>query len=161
MDCYNTLMAEELDIDLPELPKNFVAYDMHGVKRIFEVERQIMHTAILLTASERWEHGYEFVVDGELEVNQLKLFEQLIEKTTRGLAETYLETGKFPSDESYTYVKQNQLKGVLAYDSATPEAPLVIIDGKPYTWNEVGHLLQAFEGFQVKIVMKDLADELE
>ena len=31
----------------------------------------------------------------------------------------------------------------------------------PYTWNEVGHLLQAFEGFQVKMVMKDLADDLE
>lgn len=161
MDCYNILMAEELTIDLPELPKTFVADDVNGVKRIFEVEPQTMHTAILLTARERWEHGYEFAVDGELEVDQLKLFEQLKEKTTRGLAETYLETGKFPSDESYTYVKQHQLKGVLTYDSENPEAPLVIIDGKPYTWKEVGSLLQAFEGFQVKMVMKDLSDELE
>ena len=161
MDCYNTMMATKLGIELPELSKTFIADDANGVKRIFEVERQITGTAILLTARERWELGYEFAVYGELDIDQHNLFKQLIEKTTRGLSETYLEKGKFPSGESYTYVKQDHLKGVLTYDSANPEAPLVIIDGKPYTWNEVGHLLQAFEGFQVKMVMKDLADELE
>ena len=161
MDCYNTMMATKLGIELPELSKTFIADDANGVKRIFEVERQITGTAILLTARERWELGYEFAVYGELDIDQHNLFKQLIEKTTRGLSETYLEKGKFPSGESYTYVKQDHLKGVLTYDSANPEAPLVIIDGKPYTWNEVGHLLQAFEGFQVKIEMKDLADELE
>jgi len=155
------MMATKLGIELPELSKTFIADDANGVKRIFEVERQITGTAILLTARERWELGYEFAVYGELDIDQHNLFKQLIEKTTRGLSETYLEKGKFPSGESYTYVKQDHLKGVLTYDSANPEAPLVIIDGKPYTWNEVGHLLQAFEGFQVKMVMKDLADELE
>ncbi|PIC63516.1 hypothetical protein CSV79_11600 [Sporosarcina sp. P13] len=155
------MMAEELGLELPQLPKTFVADDVNGVKHIFEVERQITGTAILLTAHERWEQGYEFAVDGELDDDQHKLFKQLIEKTTRGLSETYLETGKFPTDEPYTYVKQNHLKGVLTYDSINSEAPLVIIDGKPYTWDEVGRMLQAFEGFQVKMVMKDLADELE
>ncbi|WP_317645416.1 hypothetical protein [Sporosarcina sp. GW1-11] len=161
MDCYNTVMAEELGIELPQLPKTFVADDANGVKRIFEVEQQITGTAILLTARERWEQGYEFAVDGEPDTNQHKLFKQLREKTTRGLSETYLETGKFSTAEPYTYVKQNHLKGVLAYDSANSETPLAIIDGKPYTWDEVGRMLQAFEGFQVKIAMKDLADELE
>ena len=161
MDCYNALMAAEFGIELPELSKTFVANDANGVKRIFEVKRQLTGAAILLTARERWEHGYEFAVDGELDVDQHKLFEQLRGKTTRGISETYLGKGKFPSGEPYTYVKQHHLKGVLSYDSDNPEGPLVIIDGKPYTWNEVGHLLQAFEGFQVKMMMKDLADELE
>ena len=171
MDCYNTMIATELGIELPQLPKTFVVDDANGVKRIFEVERQIMRTAILLTARERWEQGYEFAVDGKPNDDQHILFEQLIEKTTRGLSETYLETGKSPTDEPYTYVKQDHLKGVLVYDSANSETPLIIIDGKPYTWDEVGRILQAFEGFrrlskafegfQVKMVMKDLADELE
>lgn len=63
IDCYNTVMAAELGIELPELSKTFVANDANGVKRIFEVERQITGTAILLTAGERWKHGYEFAVD--------------------------------------------------------------------------------------------------
>ncbi|PIC83083.1 hypothetical protein CSV73_08850 [Sporosarcina sp. P1] len=104
----------------------------------------------MLAARDRWEQGYEFAVDRKLDVDQHNLFKQLIEKTTRGLSETYLKKGEFPSGESYTYVKQHHLKGVLTYDSVNPEAPLVIIDGKPYKWNEVGHLLQAFEGFQMK-----------
>ncbi|PIC77115.1 hypothetical protein CSV74_07535 [Sporosarcina sp. P19] len=155
------MMATKLGIELPQLPKTFVVDDANGVKRIFEVERQIMGTVILLTAHEQWEQRYEFAVDGKPNDDQHKLFEQLIEKITRGLSETYLETGKFPTGESYTYVRQNHLKSVLAYDLANSETPLVIIDGKPYTWDEVGRILQAFEGFQVKMVMKDLADELE
>ncbi|PIC90900.1 hypothetical protein CSV71_02260 [Sporosarcina sp. P21c] len=122
MDGYNTVMATKLGIELPELSKTFDANDVDGVKRIIEVERQITGTAILLTARERWEQGYEFAVDGELDVDQHNLFKQLIEKTTRGLSENYLEKGEFPSGESYTYVKQHHLKGVLAYDSANPQS---------------------------------------
>lgn len=61
------MMAEEFRVDLPELPKTFSMTDANGLQRIFEVERQIMATAILLIARERWEHGYEFAVDGELD----------------------------------------------------------------------------------------------
>ncbi|MDW0113134.1 hypothetical protein QT711_08040 [Sporosarcina saromensis] len=50
------------------------------------------------------------------------------------------------------------MKGVLSYHETDSEGPLVIIDGKPFTWNEVGHLLQAIEGFQVKIEMKDITN---
>ncbi|WP_339251745.1 hypothetical protein NSQ43_15790 [Sporosarcina sp. FSL W8-0480] len=159
MDCYNAWMAEEFGVDLPKLPKTFSVDDENGVQRIFEVERQITGTAILLTARERWEHGYEFAVDGELIADQHALFDQLKEKTERGLSKTYLEKGEFPGGGPYISVKGYHLKGLLSYNENESEAPLVIIDGKPYTWEEVGHLLRAFEGFQVKIEMKDLADE--
>ncbi|GEN81830.1 hypothetical protein SLU01_01420 [Sporosarcina luteola] len=159
IDCYNAMMAEEFGVDLPKLPKTFSVDDVNGVQRIFEVERRVMATAIVLTARERWEHGYEFEVDGELVADQHTLFDQLKEKTKRGLSKTYLESGEYPSGAPYISVKGNHLKGVLSYNETDSEAPLVIIDGKPYTWEEVGRLLQAFEGFQVKIEMKDLADE--
>ncbi|MDW0116248.1 hypothetical protein QTL97_04830 [Sporosarcina thermotolerans] len=161
MDCYNAAMAEEFGVDLPKLPTTFSVDDENGIHRIFEVERRIMGTGILLTARERWEHCYEFAVDGELVADQHTLFNQLKEKTKRGLSKTYLETGEYPSGEPYITVKGDHLKGVLSYSETNSEAPLVIIDGKPYTWKEVGRLLQAFEGFQVKIEMKDLADEWE
>ncbi|MCM3709205.1 hypothetical protein M3191_01480 [Sporosarcina luteola] len=112
----------------------------------------------MLTTRERWEHGYEFAVDGELVADLHTLFDQLKEKTKR-LSKTYLETGECPSGEPYISVKGEHLKGVLSYIETNSEAPIVILDGKPYTWKEVGRLLQAFGGYQVKIEMKDLADE--
>ncbi|GKV65901.1 MULTISPECIES: hypothetical protein [unclassified Sporosarcina] len=160
-DCYNAIMSEKLGVDLPELPETFSAADANGIQRIFEVERLIMGTAILLTARERWDHGYEFAVDGELDADQHTLFDQLQEKTKRGMSKTYLETGKYSNGQTYTAVKEHHLIGVLSYDETDSETPLVIIDGKPYNWEEVGRLLQAFEGFQVKIEMKELAEEYE
>jgi hypothetical protein len=38
--------------------------------------------------------------------------------------------------------------------------PLLIIEGKPYTWERFGKMLTAFEGFQFKIEIKDRAEEL-
>ncbi|WP_252502034.1 hypothetical protein [Sporosarcina sp. Marseille-Q4943] len=77
MDCNNTVMAEEFGVDLPKLPKTFSADDINGVQRIFEVERRVTGTIILLTARERWEHGNEFAMDGELLANHHSLFDQL------------------------------------------------------------------------------------
>ncbi|WP_301107721.1 hypothetical protein [Sporosarcina sp.] len=161
MDCYNAIMAEKLDVDLPELPNTFSVADTNDTQRIFEVERLLMGTAILLTARERWEHGYEFAVDGELDADQHILFDKLKAKTKRGLLKTYLKTGKYSNGQPYTAVKEHHLKGVLSYNETDSEAPLVIIDGKPYNWEEVGGLLMAFEGFQVKIEMKELAEEYD
>ena len=117
MDCYNAAMAAEFGVDLPKLPITFSVDDINGVQRIFEVERQITGTVILLTARERWEHSYEFAVDGELIADQHALFDQLKDKTKQGLSKTYLETGKFPSDEPYTIVNAKQKS------NTTPKTP--------------------------------------
>ena len=138
-------MVEEFGVNLPKLPKTSSVDDVNGVQHIFEVERRILGTAIVLTPRERWQHGYEFAVDGELVANQHILFDQLKEKTKRGLSKTYLETGEYPSGQPYITVKDDQMKGVLSYSETDSEASLVIIDGKPYTWKEVGRLLQTFD----------------
>lgn len=158
MDCYNALMAKEFDVDLPALPKTFSATDSHGVKHMFDIERHITGTAILLTATEQRTHGYEFSVDGPLDADQNLLFKQLKEKTQQNVLKTYLDKGVFPDGTSYTYIKDDQLKGMLDYDETDSGLPLVIIDGKPYTWEEVGRFVQAFEGFHISIVMTDAAD---
>lgn len=85
MACYNAMMAEELGMDLAKLPNIFAVDDVNGLRHIFEVERQIIGTMILLTARERWEYGYEIAVDGKLDTEQHELFDRLKEKTTRYL----------------------------------------------------------------------------
>jgi hypothetical protein len=47
----------------------------------------------------------------------------------------------------------------LEYDETSDGTPLIIIDGKPFTWEEVGKMLMAYEGFQIKLKMFDVTDD--
>jgi len=38
---------------------------------------------------------------------------------------------------------------------------LLVVDGKPYKWEEIGKILMSYEGFQVKIEAVDISDEFE
>ncbi|MGH2317027.1 DUF7713 domain-containing protein [Planococcus sp. SE5232] len=41
------------------------------------------------------------------------------------------------------------------------DVPLLVVDGKSYTWEEIGKMLMAYEGFQFKLEMMDLHEEIE
>lgn len=38
--------------------------------------------------------------------------------------------------------------------------PVLIVDGKPYTWEEIGKIVMSYEGFQLMIEAVDISDEL-
>jgi hypothetical protein len=35
-----------------------------------------------------------------------------------------------------------------------------MIDGKPYTWEQVGKMVSAFEGHQIQVKMFDITDDV-
>ncbi|MCT8137592.1 hypothetical protein H1D32_07430 [Anaerobacillus sp. CMMVII] len=47
------------------------------------------------------------------------------------------------------------------YDEANEDKPLVSIDGKPYTWEQLGQMVRAYEGFQIQVKMADMTDDVE
>ncbi|SFB19539.1 hypothetical protein SAMN04488577_3822 [Bacillus sp. cl95] len=55
----------------------------------------------------------------------------------------------------------DEFVGRLEYDECNESNPLVIIDGKSYTWNQLGQMIGAFEGFQIKVKMVDMTDDVE
>ena len=81
----------------------------------------------------------------------------VIRKTPVLAVRFYLSASNRLTSCSYPYFMKNSIRAT----STNPEAPLVLIDGQPSTWRETGYLLQAFEGSQVKVVIKDVADEFE
>ncbi|WJY26374.1 hypothetical protein QWT68_09785 [Sporosarcina trichiuri] len=97
-------------------------------------------------------------MDGEVTVDQQELYFRLVRKTRRGLAVRYVEDKMFPSGQPYLSSRDMVLKGMLQYDPSDEELPLMVIDGQPYSWEAVGRMLSAFEGFHVTIEMADLAD---
>ena len=50
-----------------------------------------------------------------------------------------------------------RLSGTIAHDG---RVPLLIIDGREITWDELGRMLMSFEGWQFKLTVADKSEEL-
>jgi len=160
-NCYNELMAKDLDVKLEQLPDTFSLKDYQRITRTFHVERRINPLGIYLEASETIEFGYKFAVHGELRCDQQKLLNKLMDKTRKGIAKQQVETSVFPNGQTYNSIIHDQITGMIEYDETSEGTPLVIIDGKPFTWEEVGIMLMTYEGFQIKFKMYDMTDDIE
>ncbi|WP_243840641.1 DUF7713 domain-containing protein [Paenisporosarcina antarctica] len=53
------------------------------------------------------------------------------------------------------------MAGRIAYDPDEEVVPKLVVDGKSYTWDEIGKMLMAYEGFQIKLETLDPSDEIE
>jgi hypothetical protein len=160
-NCYNKLMSEKLEVDLEPVIETFSLKDYQGISRTFFVERRIFPMGICLEATENVEFGYKFAVHGELNSNQSELLNKLIEKARKGIGEQQVESKVFSNDIAYNTIINDQITGLIEYDETSDGTPLIIIDGKPFTWEDVGKMLMAFEGFQIKLKMFDVTDDVE
>lgn len=160
-NCYNELMAKDLDLKLGQLPETFSLKDYQRITRIFHVERRIDPLGIYMEASELIEFGYKFAVHGELGCDQQELLTKLIDKTRKGISKQQVKTEVFPNGQIYNSIIDDQITGMIEYDETSEDTPLVIIDGKPFTWEEVGKILMSYEGFQIKFKMFDMTDDIE
>lgn len=79
----------------------------------------------------------------------------MIAKAERGMSEIYIEQRTFPNGQSYQSIRNNRLVGRVEWNPAGEDVPLLAVDGKSYTWDEVGKMLMHYEGFQVKLEMLD------
>jgi hypothetical protein len=56
----------------------------------------------------------------------------------------------------------HRLVGRIEWDPATNgRTPLLVIDGRPFTWDEVGKMLMTFEGFTLDARIEDTIELLE
>ena len=53
------------------------------------------------------------------------------------------------------------LRGTVDSDPDDDErVPLVVIDGREISWDELGRMVAAFEGWQFKLEFRDLSEEI-
>ncbi|MCR2823790.1 DUF7713 domain-containing protein [Lederbergia panacisoli] len=158
LNCYNEQMAKELEVNVEQLAEAFTLNDFQGISRSFIVERRIDPMGIFMEAKERGTFGYKFAVHGELHCNQHELLNTLIKKAGKGIAKEQVETKFFPNGQAYNIIKNDYFTGLIEYDEDSGNSPLIVIDGRPFTWEEVGKMLTAYEGFQIKIKCYDVTD---
>jgi hypothetical protein len=160
-NCYNDIMSEELEVELQQLAETFSLKDDQGISRTFYVDRRIHPNGIYLEAMENIEFGYKFAVHGELNADQGELLNNLIDKVRKGIGKQQVARKAFPSGQEYHSIINDQVSGLIEYDETSDGTPLIIIDGKPFTWEEIGKMLMTYEGFQIKFQMYDITDDVE
>ncbi|GGF22816.1 hypothetical protein GCM10010954_22020 [Halobacillus andaensis] len=158
--CYNHRMADELGIEYKEQINSFSVMDHSGEKRHFEVEEHLHPEGFYIEARESQQDGYLFAVDGELHEKIERLIAKLKNKVKRGVSQSFIQVSSFPNGEIVHRLKRDQLLGRIEYDEEHT-GPKVIVDGRRYSWEELGRMLLTYEGFQIKIETTDPTGEIE
>lgn len=158
--CANLALAEMvgLDFDHPDFTP-MTLEDAGGLRHHFKFVTHLVPSGITITAVEEdKESGYEFQVHGEFDDDTMALFRELLDRMRRDLARRHLDQGEGGSwgigDDGV----------VRARIDSNPESedrvPLLVIDGRPVSWMELGEMLMTFEGWQFKLEIYDLSEEI-
>jgi hypothetical protein len=106
--------------------------------------------------------GYQFSVVGPHDAAVGPLVERLQELAAREIGHHYLQL-VVPDDDpdsptsSRILVTENCVRGRLisTADGARGLPYSVVVDGRPVSWSELGHALEAFEGCRLMITVQD------
>jgi hypothetical protein len=120
------------------------------------IDQKLHPTGLYLEAEEITEHGYLFAVHGEIEEKPHELLQKLIEKVKEGLSQKYILEEVFQGKVFHSF--GDEVVGRIEHDEQEAEVPLVIIDGRPYSWKAFGKMVKANEGFQFKLEIKEITD---
>jgi hypothetical protein len=100
--------------------------------------------------------GYQFQIIGKPQDDLLVLFGQLIQKMRRGLSTKHLVDGH----HGLQIADHRVVCGKIEWDDAHDgHVPLLAIDGREVTWDELGRMLMSFEGWQFKLTVADKSEE--
>lgn len=154
--CFNQETAAMIGVDFDNTALQPVTVtDVDGVEHTFEFRSMLVPTGHALYARERVpdEHeGHEFSVLGDFDANVWDLFRVLYDRIRRGLAVRHVERGEL----GWRITDPCPLVGRITWDpERAGEVPLLVIDGRPFTWDQVGRMLMSFEGFTLQAVVRD------
>lgn len=139
-------------------PAEFTSCD--GETHVFHFRTRLFGPGVALDALELREGnpaGYRFQVIGKPEDDPLELLARLIGKIRRALAVKHLEMGSL----GMRIADHMVVRGMVAWDEAQAgRLPLLVIDGREITWTEFGRMLMTFEGWQFKLQIRDMSEEL-
>lgn len=159
--CLNTEVAEQFGLEDFEHFRfsQVVMTDCAGIPHEFHFRTRLLGTMIALDAFELENGtpaGYQFGLIGDPEDDLLSLLGRLIEKMRRSLSVKHLVN----SDYGLQIAKQT-VRAQISSDLETDDRlPLLIIDGREVSWEQFGHMLMTFEGFQFRMEIVDRSDEM-
>jgi hypothetical protein len=164
-DCNNQAIAGRMHVNyIPLKNKTLAVTDGKGNERVFSLKQVIHNTGIGILAEEATESGlpgYRFSILGSFDEKQADILEKLTQKIKRNTSAQYISTRKFAGN-SITTINGFKVAGRLETNTNenTNGLPVFYVDGKAYTWEELGNILKRFEGFQFKLDFMEMTEDL-
>jgi hypothetical protein len=154
--CFNEEMSARVGVAFDHTPFDpIVLADHDGVPRTSEIRSMLVATGHAMRAEEvprRERGGYRFAVLGDFEADAWELFQRLYQKMRRELAVRHIEQ----TEHGWQLIDGDRLTGRIEWDDdADGVAPLLVVDGKALTWQEVGRILMSREGFTLHAEVTD------
>jgi hypothetical protein len=150
-------VAERLGVDFDHTPiPPIVVTDVDGVRHRFEIRSILAGTGHAMYAREVRPRdprgGYRFAILGDLEADAQKLFTRLRERIRQGLSVRHVHE----TEHGWQLTQAHRLTGVIEWDPETGGAlPRLIVDGRTFTWDQIGRMLMTFEGFTLNAFVED------
>jgi len=154
--CFNRETADRLGIDFDEPQfRPIVLEDADGTPHTFTIRSMLVPTGLEMEAIERVDDGrggYRYAVLAEFEADPWEVFQRLYANMRRELALRHVQRTEF----GWQLTSDQRLVGRIEWDpDSEVRLPLIVIDGRAFTWREVGHMLMTFEGFTLEARIKD------
>jgi hypothetical protein len=100
--------------------------------------------------------GYKFQMIGDPEDDLFALLGRLIERIRRALAVKHI----IDDDRTGQKFADQTVRGRIEWDEEQEgRLPIVVVDGREYTWDEFGEMLMAFEGSPFRLEISDPSEE--
>ena len=134
--------------------------DAHGRAHVFQFRTHLFAAGIAIDAiefNEDQSEGYCFKVIGPEEGDLFELLAQLVIKMRRGLATSHLEDGRHGLQISDPGIVRARID---SDPDGETDMPVVVIDGRNISWDEFGRMVATYMGFQFKLELHDLSDEI-
>ena len=161
--CFNKEVAQGAGIDF-ETPhfSPVTLKDSQGQPHIFHFLTRLCPNGVIIEAYEVIENrrqGYEFYYLCENPmVESLHLLQTVLDRANRMLAKQHIQSSQW----GHRLTRDKVVRGRIVsqpLDSSSGGLPSIIIDGQELSWNEVGQLLAAEGGHQLKLEIRDPVDD--
>ena len=159
--CFNTEVASVLGLERFEHVglHPVVMTDCAGERHEFHFRIRLLGSVMALDAFELETGapgGYQFQILGKPDDEPLLLLGSLIERIRRNLSVRHLLRS-----EHGTQIADRTVCGRIEWDeSEDGRVPLLVIDGQEVSWDEFGRMLMSFEGWQLRVVIRDRSEEV-
>ena len=159
--CFNEEIARANGIDFTHVQFDPIEMqDAVGERHQFHFRVRLLGDRVILESFELCAGepgGYQFQAVADAEADLFGLLAQVIERMRRALSVRHLkEETRFG-----LRIADFLVRGRIAWDHAEDRrVPLLVIDGREVTWEQFGRMLMSFEGWQFKLEIRDMSEEI-
>jgi hypothetical protein len=160
--CYNEEVAKRCGLDgfenirLEPIGIDDCVGDTHQ----FHFQTRLLGNIVALDAFELQDGnpaGYKFQQIGDPEEDLFRMLGRLIQKIRRTLSVKHIT-----EDERHgLQIADMTVRGRIEWDDAEDgRVPIVVVDGREISWDKFGEMMMSYEGWQFKLEILDLSDEV-